>query len=200
MASERRRGVESSKSRALLVDAAAQILRDEGFVAVSARRVAERAGLKPQLVHYYFETMDDLLLAVVRQVNARRRDRHEQAMASSQPLRAMWEMSADPSAAALGAEVTALAIHRPAVRAEVVRSAEEFRRIQAEAVASLFERYGVDRKAYPPAGVALLMSGVARALVAEVAVGMIGGQAEARAIVERLLHAVEPVTAAGRAT
>ena len=39
---------------------------EEGYAAVTSRRVAAQAGLKPQLVHYYFRTMDDLFLAAYR--------------------------------------------------------------------------------------------------------------------------------------
>jgi AcrR family transcriptional regulator len=194
MASERRRGVESSKSRGLLVDAAEQILREEGFVAVSARRVAERAGLKPQLVHYYFETMDDLLLAVVRRVNARRHERHAQIEASERPLHAIWEMSNESTSAGLMAEITALALHREAIRDVVVRSAEEFRDIQTRTVARIFEAYGVDCEANPPAGVVLLMSAISRVFVSERAIDLLTGHAEAQAIVKRLLDTFEPPT------
>ena len=48
----------------MLVAATELLMHEEGYVAVSARRVAARAGLKPQLVHYYFRTMDELLLDV----------------------------------------------------------------------------------------------------------------------------------------
>ena len=39
---------------------------EEGYAAVTSRRVAAKANLKPQLVHYYFRTMDDLFLAIHR--------------------------------------------------------------------------------------------------------------------------------------
>ena len=39
---------------------------EEGYAAVTSRRVADAAGLKPQLVHYYFRTMEDLFLEVFR--------------------------------------------------------------------------------------------------------------------------------------
>lgn len=64
MASARRIGAPDAKNRIVLLDAAEQLMIEEGYVAVTSRRVAERAGLKPQLVHYYFRTMDDLFLAV----------------------------------------------------------------------------------------------------------------------------------------
>ena len=64
--SARRIGTEHSKSRAQLLDAAEQLLVEEGYAAVTSRRVAAKAGLKPQLVHYYFRTMDDLFVEVFR--------------------------------------------------------------------------------------------------------------------------------------
>ena len=66
MASARRIGAPDAKNRMVLLDAAEQLMIDEGYAAVTSRRVAEKAGLKPQLVHYYFRTMDDLFLEVFR--------------------------------------------------------------------------------------------------------------------------------------
>ena len=39
---------------------------DEGYAAATSRRVAAKAGVKPALVHYYFPSMDDLFVAVLR--------------------------------------------------------------------------------------------------------------------------------------
>ena len=68
MASARRIGAPEAKNRGVLLDAAEQLLLEEGYAAVTSRRVAEKAGLKPQLVHYYFRTMEDLFLAVFRRM------------------------------------------------------------------------------------------------------------------------------------
>src|ERR1039458_10291908 len=51
MASNRRIGGEDSESRAALLDATERLMLEEGYAAVSSRRVAQAAGLKPQLVH-----------------------------------------------------------------------------------------------------------------------------------------------------
>lgn len=51
MASARRIGAPDAKNRIVLLDAAEALMIDEGYAAVTSRRVAERAGLKPQLVH-----------------------------------------------------------------------------------------------------------------------------------------------------
>ena len=39
---------------------------EEGYAAVTSRRVGREAGISSQLVHYYFRTMDDLFLEVFR--------------------------------------------------------------------------------------------------------------------------------------
>ena len=66
MTATRRLGASDSDTRARLLDAAEQLMLREGYAAVSSRRVAAEAGIKPQLVHYYFRTMDDLFLETYR--------------------------------------------------------------------------------------------------------------------------------------
>ena len=66
MTSARRIGAPDAKNRGLLLDAAEQLMIDEGYAAVTSRRLAHKAGLKPQLVHYYFRTMEELFLEVFR--------------------------------------------------------------------------------------------------------------------------------------
>lgn len=186
MAQPRRMGVEGSKVREQFVDAAEQILRDEGYLGISARQVAAKAGLKTQLLYYYFRTMDDLILALVRRINERRMARFEEALASPDPLRALWELNSDPSGAAVAAELTSIATHREPIRAEIVRSAEQFRTRQIEAVARLLPAR--DDDLFPAAGVVMIASALARTVVSESALGLTEGHAEALAILERVLR------------
>src|SRR3546814_658709 len=101
MASERRIGSEDSETRSALLDAAQKLMLEEGYPGVTSRRVAATAGLKPQLVHYYFRTMDDLYLALFRRGASLNLERQARALASEQPLRALWEFSSEPAGAAL---------------------------------------------------------------------------------------------------
>src|ERR1700740_1243282 len=133
MTATRRMGVEGSEKRTVLMDAAEGILCDDGYIGISARNVAVRAGLTKQLLYYYFHTMDDLILALVRRINERRLQRFEDALASAEPLRMLWALNSDPSGAALATELTAIASHREAVRAEIVTSARQFRALQVRA-------------------------------------------------------------------
>lgn len=190
MGQPRRLGAEGSQVRGRFVDAAEAILQDQGYAGISARQVAGEAGLKTQLLYYYFRTMDDLLLAVVQRINEQRMARFEEAMASPEPLRALWNLNSDPSAAALAAELTSIAIHRSAVRAEIVDFARRFRRLQTEAVARLLCASG-GAAHYPPAGIVMIAAALARTLVVEAELGFTDGHAEALAIVDAMIERFE---------
>ena len=191
MTSPRRIGAEDSKSRTALLDAAQALMLEEGYAAVTSRRVAAKAGLKPQLVHYYFRTMDDLFLALFRRGAEHNLERQARALASPQPLRALWDFSSDPAGATLTMEFTALANRRPAIRAEIANYAEQFRRQQAEALSGVFREYGIDPEELPPTAVLVVMSSIPRIMLIEEALGMTTGHAETVALVEHYLTRFE---------
>ena len=191
MASKRRIGTEQSATRALILDAAEKLMLDEGYAAVSARRVASEAGLKHTLVHYYFPTTDDLFLAVYRRAVDKVLERLDAALASPKPLRAFWNYASDSSRTALAIEFMALANHRKVIRREIAHHLERIRHRHAEALADLVYPEIADPRTLPPIGLSVLVVGVARALVMEAGLGISVGHAEARAFVDRLLRAHE---------
>jgi AcrR family transcriptional regulator len=192
VAAERRIGTERSKTRALLLDAAEHLMLEEGYAAVTSRRVAAEAGVTPALVHYYFRTMDDLFLAVYRRRAQQGFERQEQALASRQPLWALWEFSRDPRGTALSMEFVALANHRPVIRAEIAASAQLVRDRELRAFADVLSGYGIDAERLPPVVVAMFMSSVSRFLVIEAeTLGLQTGHAETVAFVEELLRRFE---------
>jgi AcrR family transcriptional regulator len=192
MTTVRRLGAEGSETRTRFVDAAEAILVEVGHHGISARLVAGRAGLKTQLLYYYFRTMDDLLSAVVRRVNERRMARFEAALAGPEPLRASWELMADPSAAALASELSGVANHRAAVREEIVTAAREFRLVQTRAAEALLPPVPPGEGTHTPAAIVMIASSLARMIVTEAALGLTEGHAEALAMVEELLARSEP--------
>ncbi len=185
----RRLGSLQSATRLLILEAAQALMLAEGYAAVSARRVAAQAGIKPALVQYYFSSMDELLLETYRHGAARMLERQQEALASARPLHALWALAIDPERAALGIEFMALANHRKAIGAEITRQATHGRKLQAEALAALLR----DAPAWrAPEGVSVILAGIARALVMEQGIGMEFGHQEARAIVECWLALAEP--------
>ena len=153
MKGSRRLGMENARSRAQLVEAADSILIEEGAHAISARRVADRAGLKPQLVHYYFKTMDDLLIAVFRRAQEDYLQRHELALGGERPLDAIWKMNNEPEGTRRMMEFIAIAGRREAVRSVILQSAAQFRKLQIDAIDRVLKERGVDRASFPPADI-----------------------------------------------
>ncbi|MCJ2177082.1 TetR/AcrR family transcriptional regulator [Novosphingobium album (ex Hu et al. 2023)] len=188
----RRVGAETSATRALIVEAAKQLIREEGYGATSTRRVAARAGLKPSLVHYYFPTTDDLLVEVSRQ-GAEESDRMiEEALASDDPLRALWQFFADTSRTAMALEFMAMANHREAVRKHMAEHSEAMRARQAEILGHILGDRISKLEGFDPAGLSLVLAGIGRAIVMEEALGVKTGHAEAVKIVETWLEKLAP--------
>ena len=177
-----RRGSEESATRTVLLDATERLMLEGGYAAVSSRRVAEAAGVKPPLVHYYFATMDDLFLALFQRVADEGLARYAALFDAPDPVRALWEASGDPEQEALNFEFTALANHRPKVKAEIVRYAELFRARQAQALERVLPPELVS-----PLAAAVFMTCVSRTLLSEQALGVTLGHPEALALVEQML-------------
>lgn len=180
----RRIGAEDSATRARLLDVAQQLMLDEGYAAVTSRRVAREAGLTPAIVHYYFRTMDDLFVAVIRRGAEHNLERHAEALRSD-PLRVLWDLAGDVTATTLSMEFAALANHRKVIRAELVAYAEQFRAVQVEAVRAAL----ADDAADPEAAVVGVMA-VSQFLAMESSLGFTRGHDEVRALVERFLERV----------
>lgn len=185
--STRRIGTENSATRAIILDTTEKLMLDEGYAAISTRRVATEAGLKHTLVHYYFPTTDDLFLAVYRRAVDKVLERLDVALASDRPLRAFWEYASDSSRTALAIEFTALANHRKVIRSEIAFHLERIRRRQTEALSALLYPGAIDPAILPPIGLSVLVVGIARVLVTEEGIGTSLGHAEARAFVDWLL-------------
>lgn len=188
----RRVGAETSATRALIVEATNQLIRDEGYASVSTRRVAAQAGIKPSLVHYYFPTTDDLLVEVSRQGAAQSDRMIEEALASDDPVRALWNFFVDASRTAMALEFMALANHRPAVRAYMAEHSEAMRARQVDILKRILGDR-IDRlEGFDAAGLSLVLAGIGRAIVMEQGLGVSTGHAEAVRIVEAWLKKLAP--------
>jgi AcrR family transcriptional regulator len=122
------------------MEATAQIMRDEGYAAATSRRVAARAGVRSALVYYYFPTMDDLFLAVLRSGSEASLAKMRQAITAEEPLRALWEINTDSRWSGLYTEFVALANHRKVIGAELKAYAERVRDIETAAATVALRR------------------------------------------------------------
>jgi TetR/AcrR family transcriptional regulator len=179
----RRVGTEMSATRAVILDTTEQLMVEEGYAAISTRRVAAEAGLKPALVHYYFVTTDDLFLATYRRAADRYFERLTAALEAPRPVAAMWKLSMNPTRTTLAVEFMALANHRKSIRAEIARNIERTREVHTTLLSRLPRSALNDPKICPPITVSLLIAALTRALVMEDALGVTSGHAEAEAFV-----------------
>lgn len=174
--------------RSALIDAAELLIREGGYPSVTARNLADKINLKRQIVHYYFHSMDDLFIAVIRRGADKARARLEAALTSDEPLRTLWEINSDPVQATLTLELSALASRRPAVRAEVKRFAEEFRDLQTRVLVTHLEKRGISPELQPIVATVLLTS-LSQVLTLESAIDIDRGHPETLAFVDDCLRA-----------
>ena len=190
-ASARRLGAPDAKNRTVLLDAAERLMADEGYAAVTSRRVAEQAGLKPQLVHYYFRTMDDLFLELFGRRAEQMLHYHQLALQAPQPLWALWELNTDPQGTGMTMEFVALANHRKTLRAEIARYAEIHRTEQIKTITAAMARYDVPFDEFSPTVLMVLMTGATQVLVQEQLLGVTAGHDETLRFAEKWLTFLE---------
>jgi AcrR family transcriptional regulator len=191
MPTKRRIGSESSETRASLLDVTERVMIEDGYAAVSSRRVANEAGVTAALIHYYFPTLDDLFIAVFRRRAEQQVERHARFLKSPQPLHALWSFLTEPKGTALLMEFMALANHRKSIAGEIAHYGERFRHIQLEDLSDRLEKYGLDTADVPPAAVLVLISAISRAIVQEQSIGMHTGLQATIDLVERYLERFE---------
>lgn len=192
MTSTRRLGTETSTTRTALMDAVEAVMREEGYGALTARSVAERAGLKHQLVYYYFQTIRDLLVATYERHIDRYLARIEAALSSPRPLHAFWAVHANAPDATLNMEFLALANHHQAIRERTVAFGEEVRRLGLKQMDTALRRPRGDADALTPFAVTMILSSVGSVLGLESAIGITGGHGETRRLIEWCIDRLEP--------
>jgi AcrR family transcriptional regulator len=187
----RRGNVGDPATRNALLDAAQELMLDEGYAAVTTRRVAAGAGVNSALVFYYFENMDGLFVALFQRGAERSFERLQEALTSPRPLWGFWNLIHEESGSALTMEFTALANHRKALRAEIAEYSRRFRRAQLDVLTTVLDDYGVDPERWPSEAVILMLSGISRYLLIEQAFDLDIGHRETELIVERFITSLE---------
>ncbi len=190
MAAPRKAKADDNGTRRRLIEATVQIMHDEGYAGATSRKVAAKAGIRQPLVHYYFPTMDDLFLAVLRAGADVALDQMRAALTDNDPLRALWAINSDPRAAVLNTEFMALANHRKVIGLELKAYAERVRDLETAAVALVLRTHGIDLDTHPPIVLSMLIAQIARSLGNEGAVGVTLGHDEMRRFAEQQINAL----------
>ena len=190
MPARRRKSNDDSATRTALLDAAEALMLEEGYAAVTSRRIASKAGL-PNAIHYYFETMDELFIELFRRGANRSLARQEEVLASPQPLWAFWDLLLDRGNGDLNTEFVALANHRKAIRSEIAESSRVFRQAQLAALGRVIETSRSATAFRSPEAVVLLLSAVSRFLTTENAFDLDIGHVAVTEFVEYCIREIE---------
>jgi AcrR family transcriptional regulator len=194
----RRVGSETSQTRVTLLDSAERLMLDQGYAAVTYRKVAAKAGVTVGLVHYYFPSLNGFFIALLR----RRSDRNLEVLLEAlekrpdEPLRVVWAFNRDETSAALMIEFQALANHRKSIRAEITEVTRRARKVQLEALAVRWPQYGaataVLGTGLSPAEMLFFLATIPKMLLLEESLGISAAHPEVLRRVESYLNAMEP--------
>ncbi|HEU5279902.1 MAG TPA: TetR/AcrR family transcriptional regulator [Gaiellaceae bacterium] len=122
-----------------LLDAAERLLIEVGAAGITTRQVAAAAGANHGLVHYYFGSVEQLLVRALDRFTERLIARQSELYASDAPFIEKWRtamqflVSEDATYEKIWLELQALAWNRPELRDHVARVNAEWRAVLTEA-------------------------------------------------------------------
>jgi AcrR family transcriptional regulator len=134
-----------------LLDAAERLLVDVGHARITTRRLAAEAGVNHGLVHYYFGSLEKLLLRTLERFTERLTARQRAMYADPEiPFIDKWRQAMrylvgdDVEYEKLWLELQALAWNHPELRKQVAKVNEEWRAVLTEAFEEPRRAYGIE--------------------------------------------------------
>jgi len=187
--------VARSAAEQALLDAAERLLVEVGYAGISTRRLAEKAGVNHGLVHYYFGSMENLLVQVLRRFTGRLTARQRALYADPDlPFLDKWRqamrylVSEDAEYEKIWLELQALAWNKPELRDRVAEVNAEWRGVLVEALAEPRRAYGIGM---PLEALVSLVMTFNEGVILERAQGITGGHGELLAWIDGWLAGKE---------
>ena len=138
-----------SAAEGALLDAAERLLVEVGHAGITTRRVAEEAGVNHGLVHYYFGSIENLLVRVLERFTAELTARQRAMYATDVPFIDKWRQAMrylvgeDVAYEKIWFELQVLAWNRPDLRERVAHVNDEWRSVLLEAFEEPHRAYGI---------------------------------------------------------
>ena len=139
-----------SAAEEALLDAAERLLVDVGYTGVTTRRLADEAGVNHGLVHYYFGSIENVLIRTLERFTERLTQRQREMYAADIPFIEKWRtamrylVEEDVRYEKVFLELQALAWNRPEMRERLAPVDDEWRAVLTEAFAKPREELGID--------------------------------------------------------
>jgi AcrR family transcriptional regulator len=128
-----------SAAEEALLDAAERLLVDVGHAGITTRRLAEEAGVNHGLVHYYYGSIENLLVRTLDRFTERLTQRQRELYAADLPFIEKWRtamrylIGEDVTYEKVWLELQALAWNRPELRESLAHVNAEWRAVLTEA-------------------------------------------------------------------
>jgi AcrR family transcriptional regulator len=133
-----------------LIDAAERLLVDTGYSGITTRRLAEEAGVNHGLVHYYFGSIENVLVRTLERFTERLIERQQAMYAADAPFIEKWRtamrflVEEDVRYEKMWLELQALAWNRPEMRERLTFVDAQWRSVLTKAFAQPREELGID--------------------------------------------------------
>jgi AcrR family transcriptional regulator len=138
------------KPEEALLDAAERLLVEVGYAGITTRRLAAEAGVNHGLVHYYYGSLENLLVQVLERFTARMIERQRAMYAAEMPFIEKWRtamrylVSEDVAYEKVWLELQALAWNQPDLRERLADVNAEWRAVLTEAFEEPHRELGVE--------------------------------------------------------
>jgi AcrR family transcriptional regulator len=182
----------------ILMDAAERLLVKEGYAAITTRRLAAEAGLNHGLIHYYFGSMEELLVQVLErftnQLIARQREMYSRDVPFIDKWRtAMSYLDSDQESGyqKIWLELQALAWNREELRDRVAAVNAEWRAVLTEALERAVRDYQLNTDGFPVAAMVSLVATFNEGIILERLSGIQAGQQELLTAIDSWLQKLE---------
>jgi AcrR family transcriptional regulator len=187
------------QTRAALLGAAERILIESGYPAATTRAIAAEANVNRGLVHYYFGSVDNLLLETLMRFSAELFERQRAPYAEDRPFIEKWRTAMGHLTGSdrgsgygkLWLELQAMSWNRPEMRAYMVEINAEWRQILVDAFNRALIDYDVDPERFPANGVVALIMTFNLGVQIEAAGGVHDGHEELLQMVDALIVDLE---------
>ena len=139
-----------SAAEEALLDAAERLLVDVGYAGITTRRLAEVAGVNHGLVHYYFGSVENLLVRALERFTERLIARQRELYAAEMPFVEKWRtamrylVSEDVTYEKVWLELQSLGWNHPDVRERLARVNAEWRAVLTEAFEEPHRQLAID--------------------------------------------------------
>ena len=139
-----------SAAEEALLDAAERVLVSAGYSGITTRRLAEEAGVNHGLVHYYFGSVENLLVRTLERFTERLVARQREMYAADMPFLEKWRtamrylVSEDVAYEKVWLELQALAWNQPDLRERLARVNGEWRAVLTEAFEQPHRELGIE--------------------------------------------------------